>query len=86
MITAENHLWATSHTGEVSINPEGQGPCPPTPVLVAVLPLLQAASDDGRWAQPNKGSILVQASAVPNGWMMYAAVERGTRFDVRGLV
>lgn len=36
---AESHLWSTPQTSDISINPEGQGPCPPTPVLAAARPL-----------------------------------------------
>lgn len=60
-MNAASHLWSTPQTCEISINAEGQEPCPPTPMLGAARPLLQAVGDNGRWAQLNKGSILVQA-------------------------
>lgn len=47
VINAENHLCAVPQTGEISINPGGQRPCPPTPVLAVLLSPLQAIGDIG---------------------------------------
>lgn len=54
VIEAKNHLWATSHIGEVSITSDGWGSCRPSPGLAAVLPCSGQLVTTGGGLSPTK--------------------------------